>query len=163
MAVRFSVRGNPPDDPTKTVTLLSLTTANDSLQTMSLNDREALLDAIQAVTSATITSATVTSAFSFDELSAQAGDVLDPNEIFQPEFEDAAVVPTLQFSGVDSLGKTISLGNLKYMADPQNTESFETKVTAAASKLAQISAQSGATPVKANISLSMKDDVWQSS
>ena len=163
MAVRFSVRGNPPDNPDKTVTILSLTNANDTLQSMTLNDREALLDAIQAVTSATITSATITSAFSFDELTADIGDPLDPNEIFQPEFSDASVVPTLQFLGADSSGSNFIMGNVKYMADPENTADFETKVQTAANKLAAISTKSSPTPTEAKITLSMKDEVWQAS
>lgn len=163
MATKLSLRGNPPDDPTKTVTILSLSSANDSLKDMTLNDREALLDAIQAVTSATITSATLTSSFAFDELSAKPGDPLDPNEIFQEEFADAAVTPTLQFSGTDGDAKTLIIGNVKYMADPENTENFATKVAAAAAKLAQISSRSGVTPTEAKITLSMKDEVWQAS
>lgn len=163
MAVRFSVRGNPPDKPDKTVTILSLTSANDTLQAMTLNDREELLDAIQAVTSATITSATITSAFSFDELTADIGDPLDPNEIFQPEFSDASVVPTLQFLGADASGNSFIMGNVKYMADPENTANFDSKVQTVANKLAAISTKSSPTPTQAKITLSMKDEVWEAS
>lgn len=132
------VKGTVPDGTaTKNVTIATfnkLDTEEVATHFDTAAEVQEFLAKVQAVTSATVTSIEVTTVpeFDKDEIGTPA-DPLDSNEIFNANYSDITVVPTLSITQAD--GDKSRTFNIKYMADPVNTPQFNQKVIAMAAAI----------------------------
>lgn len=169
--LKASIRAIDPEDSTKTVALATLSglkmglAVDENTGGLNKNGIKQLLQAIQPVTSAKIKSISFSVALSdsdwesIEEDLPATGDPLNPEEIFTEDFSDVAVVPTLQIMNANLTdSKSVVGASIKYMADPIDTDNFETKVNTAASRINQWKTAEQAFTV-ANMTLSAKDEV----
>lgn len=161
---KITIRGEITENgATKSVTLATFTNLSTSNVQSELNTATQVtnfLKSIQAVTSVKVTGITIATAPQFEvEDIGTPGDPLDSAEIFSEEYSDTAVVPTLNVVNITDNAKNRSF-NVKYMADPVNTTSFDEKVQSLASKLGDLS---DTYFVSANLTFTAKDEITRAS
>lgn len=116
------------------------------------------LKAVQAVTSAYVTGFTITETPTVTEITweDERGDELDISEIIKEEYADSVTMtPTLNMQNATMQGKTVNF-NVRYMADPLNTENFNTKVITLASRLGGFSSTAF---IAADMTFTARDEI----
>lgn len=136
-SITYTIKGISPLDGKNATAATVKVTSNQSVVTPTTVNN--LVNKIQPMTSATVTTVsramTVGSDYAAEYIENKPGDYLQPDEVFQEDFTDTSMVPSLQFSGKTSDDKTVTIATIKYMADPEDTTDFEAKVQAAAQAL----------------------------
>lgn len=127
------------------------------------NTVSSIAGAAQDCVSATVTGFT----FSYEGADVDGygapGDELEAAEIFNEDFSDTNVIPTLQLVNMNEAGKTKNF-NFKYMADPIDTQNFNTKVETLADRVGQLRFFEGGdfdTFVRGDMTFTAKDTVVQ--
>lgn len=168
--LKMAIRGHAPGNTETTIaiaTINSLSTEgffNSDGINMDASESPAvkILQAVQKVVSAKITKFSLSADLSqyTEEVleDIPPGDELEANEIFQDDFSDTEVVPTLQLVNVNDDGKGNNAAAIKYMADPEETTNFDTNVKALGNLIADHQVGNKTFSI-ANMTLTAKEEV----